>query len=62
MRNKLMEVLMTRDGMTREQAREEIQEARAAMYECIEDGDYEGAEEVLADFFGLEPDYIDYLI
>ena len=62
MKNELMRVLMTRDGMTKEQAMEEIQEARAAMYECIEGGDYEGAEEVLADFFGLEPDYIDFLI
>lgn len=62
MRNELVNVLMKRDGMTREQAIQEIEEARAAMYECIEDGDYEGAEDVLSDFFGLEPDYIDFLI
>lgn len=60
--SKLMKVLMERDGMTREQAREEIQEAREAVYECIEYGDYEGAEEVLSDFFGLEPDYMDDLL
>ena len=62
MRNELVNVLMKRDGMTKEQAIQEIEEAREAMYECIEDGDYEGAEDILSDFFGLEPDYIDFLI
>lgn len=62
MKNAIIEILMKRDGMTREQAREQVMEAREAMYDCIEDGDYEGAEDVLSDLFGLEPDYIDYLI
>jgi len=60
--SKLVNVLMRRDGMTKEQAEQEVEEARAAMYEYIEDGDYEAAEDIMADFFGLEPDYIDYLL
>lgn len=62
MKNAIIEILMKRDGMTREQAHEQVMEAREAMYDYIESGDYESAEEVLTDLFGLEPDYIDYLI
>ena len=62
MRNKLVETLIRRDGLTREQAEQEVEEAREAMYEYIEDGDYESAEDIMEEFFGLEPDYIDYLI
>lgn len=48
----LKEVLMRRDGLTEEEAEEQIEEARQA----VMDGD--DPEEVLADWFGLEPDYV----
>jgi len=47
----LKEVLMRRDGMEAEEADELIEEAQQA----VMDGD--DPEEVLADWFGLEPDY-----
>lgn len=48
----LKEVIMRRDNMTSAEADELITEAR----EAIEGG--EDPEEVLSEFFGLEPDYI----
>lgn len=52
----ILEVLMRRDGMSRESAQELIDDAK----ERIADG--EDPEEVLMEDFGLEPDYIFDLI
>lgn len=43
-------ILMERDGLTAEEAREQMNEAR----EAIMDGDFEA----MADYLGLEDDYI----
>jgi len=51
-------VLMERDGMTREEAEEMVRNARDEMYELLEDGCYDDAEDFLACEFGLEMDYI----
>ena len=45
-----MRILMERDGLTEEEAREQMNEAR----EAIMDGDFEA----MADYLGLEDDYI----
>lgn len=50
---KILPVLMRRDGMSRAEAEDLIAEARKRVLEYGED-----PEEVLADEFGLEPDYI----
>ena len=50
--NRLTHILMRRDGMERDEAEDLLQDARAA----VEEG--EDPEEVLADWFGLEPDYV----
>jgi len=52
----LKQVLMRRDGLTEQQADEQILEAREAIFAG------ENPEEVLEDYFGLEPDYIFDLI
>lgn len=52
----LKQVLMRRDGLTAKEANEQIAEARQAVF------DGEDPEEVLEDYFGLEPDYIFDLI
>ena len=49
----LKEVLMRRDGLTRREAAEAIAEARERVL-----GGGEDPEEVLAEEFGLEPDYV----
>lgn len=50
--NEIVRILMKRDGMERDDAEDLLRDARAA----VEEG--EDPEEVLADFFGLEPDYV----
>ena len=50
--NRLVRILMKRDGMERDEAEDLLRYARAA----VEEG--EDPEEVLADYFGLEPDSV----
>ena len=50
--SKLVQVLMDRDGLDRDDAERLVAEARRG----VEDG--EDPEEILHDFFGLELDYI----
>jgi len=50
--NRLVSIMMRRDGMERDDAEDLLQDARAA----VEEG--EDPEEILQDFFGLEPDYV----
>ena len=54
--NKLVRILMTRDGMERDEAEDLLRDARTA----VEEG--EDPEEVLAVWFGLESDYVFDLI
>ena len=53
----LMQILITRDDLTRAEAAEAIAEARRRVHE-----DGEDPEEVLLEEFGLEPDYVFDLI
>ena len=55
-------VLIRRDGITYEEARALVAEARAALLKAIEAGEYCAAEEICYEYFGLEPDYIDQLL
>lgn len=48
----IVQILMRRDELTREDAEEQLSEAR----EAVRHG--EDPEEVLLDYFDLEPDYI----
>lgn len=54
----IKQILMRRDGMSAEDAQELIDEARYAMYDALERGDQDEAENVCQDWFGLEPDYL----
>ena len=60
MRGSIKEILMRRDGMTAQEADEEIEEAKKDFHERLENG--EMPFDICADWFGLEPDYIDELI
>jgi hypothetical protein len=53
---------MERDEMSEGEARELFREGRNALMECVEQGDFEGAEEITYDYFGLEPDYLDDIL
>ena len=52
--NEVIRVLMERDGLTREEANERLEEVREMVY----DADPYEAEDILADELGLEMDYI----
>lgn len=52
MSNELLKILIKRDGMSEAEAKELIEEAKKEVSEGSD------PEEVLADYFGLEPDYI----
>ena len=54
--NEIMQVLMRRDGLSQQEATEQITEAREAVMDAFESG--EDVEEVFMDLFGLEPDYL----
>jgi len=54
----IKEVLMRRDDMSAEDADDLIAEAKEELECCLDDRDFDAADNVAADFFGLEPDYL----
>ena len=56
--NRVVSILMKRDGYTKEEAIEIVNDCREEINEAIADGDYDLAEDILACDLGLEPDYI----
>lgn len=58
----IIKILMNRDGVTHEEAKEMCEECREAMLEAIEAGYFTEAEEIIRCDLGLEPDYIFDLI
>ena len=54
----IKEVLMSRDGLTEKQANESIKQARERFDDHIESGDIESSENICAECFGLEPDFL----
>jgi len=54
----LKQVLMDRDGLTEEEADEQIKEARGQLQEYLAEGDICAAEDICEEMFGLEPDYV----
>lgn len=52
--NKVVEILMRRDGMTKSEAESLVEETREALLL----GDPYEAEDIIVDYLGLEPDYI----
>lgn len=58
----IKEVLIKRDNMSACEAENLIDEAKDQFHRYLEEGDECSAEDICAEFFGLEPDYIDELI
>lgn len=54
----IKEILMDRDGMTAEDAEEQIESAKEALQEYFAEGREDLVEDVCAEYFGLEPDYL----
>lgn len=61
--NAIVEILMQRDGMSQEDAQDLFKEAQDEAHILIDDeGSLEDLENILKDYFSLEPDYIFDLI
>ena len=57
--DKIIAILMERDELTEEEAREQVEDAVEAINDILENGgSYEEAEDVLLEDLGLEMDYI----
>ncbi len=58
--NRIIEVLMNRDGITEGEARELYDDTRANIMQGVEDGiyTYEDVEAIMMDDLGLEMDYL----
>lgn len=60
--SRIVDVLMKRDGLTKQEATERVQEVRQMIYEAVETGAFDEAEDIVMSELGLEMDYIDELI
>lgn len=60
MLREMLEILMERDGMSRNEALQLLREVQVAIREAFENG--EDPEEIFTDMTGLEPDYLLALI
>lgn len=56
--DKVIKVIMVRDGMCKEDARDMVEECLAMVMEAVEEGDFIGAEDIWMSELGLEPDYL----
>lgn len=55
----IKQVLMERDGVSAQDADEQIAEFKEALNELLDEGaSLDCFEDLLSDFFGLEPDYL----
>lgn len=57
-RNEVISILMKRDGMTEEEAKNHLQLVREAVHDAVNAGNYDDAEEIVYSELGLEMDYI----
>ena len=58
MNNNLVELLMRRDHLTREEAIEMLFTCNAALERAVSDGNYSDVDDIIMDDLGLEPDYL----
>ena len=56
--NRVVEILMKRDGISREEAEQLVDLTREELTNAAADGDFEDPTEIIANNLGLEPDYI----
>lgn len=55
----IVKILMERDGITKQEAQDRVNECKQRLEEeALETGDYEMAIDIIAEELGLEPDYM----
>jgi hypothetical protein len=60
--NRIIEIIMKRDNMAKEDAQCLFDDARAEAEDAVLEGGLCAVEDILSDYFGLEPDYVFDLI
>ena len=60
--NQVIKILIERDTMTYEEAESQVKEVQELLEGALSTGNYDEAEDILADELGLEMDYIFDLI
>lgn len=67
--DEIIKILMRRDGISENEARNLVEECRAAIQDAIENAEmyssfsvYDEVINIMEDFLGLEPDYLEYLL
>ena len=58
----IISILMRRDHLTRIEAYDLIEECREEILNACAEGHYWEAEDILADYLDIEPDYLMYLL
>jgi len=56
----IIEVLMRRDNISQKEAEQLVEDAKGELYSRLEEG--EMSYDICAEWFGLEPDYLDELV
>lgn len=60
--NKIIEILMRRDNLSKEDACAEIKATWEEIQDAITEGDLDQCEDILMNNLGLEPDYLSYFL
>ncbi len=61
-RKSALEVLMQRDGLSKRQAKDKIEECRDLLYDAIDDGDEWEIEAIVEDYLDLGSEYVDDIL
>lgn len=56
--NRVIEILMRRDGVTKEEAKSLIEDTRSELYDAMEGTSLIDVDEIIMNNLGLEPDYL----
>ena len=59
---RVVEILMRRDGINRAEATERCEETAEMLQEAIDEGHFLDVDDIMRDELGLEPDYVFDLI
>ena len=60
--NKIVDILMRRDGVTKEEAKNTLEETREMINDAIASGNFDEVEDIMYSELGLEMDYIDEIL
>lgn len=60
--DKIVDILMRRDGVTKEEAKNTLEETREMIDDAIASGNFDEVEDIMYSELGLEMDYIDEIL